>query len=133
MKGREFFTLGAFLVSTVLLAEGISVSTMALKTISPKEIYFTGKVIFAESGNLSFAVDKGIIENTKQVGDVVFPNIYNSDGSIARKGSVVGKVVNYEEIAAYEAARDIYERHLQSGKNFSKMKLEQDKMKVLAR
>lgn len=132
MKGRGLFTLGAFFVGSMLLAEGVSVNTMTLKTITPKDIFFTGKVLSTEGGNLAFAVDRGVIEKTKKVGDVVFPNIYNADGTIARKGSVVGKIINFRQIAAYSAAADTYEREVKSGKAFSSLLLEQDKMKALS-
>ncbi|MEI6056152.1 MAG: hypothetical protein WCR55_08860 [Lentisphaerota bacterium] len=132
MKGRGLLTLGAFLVSSMLLAEGVSVNTMTLQTIAPKDIYFTGKVMSTEGGNLAFAVDRGVIDKTKKVGDVVFPNIYNDDGTIARKGSVVGKIINFRQIAAYAAAQDTYDREVKSGKAFSSLLLEQDKNKALS-
>lgn len=135
MKRRGLLTLCAFLVYSMLLAGGIPVKIIKLETITPKDIYFTGKAMSTEGGNLAFSVDRGLVSKTKKVGDVVFPNIYNTDGTIARKGSVIGEILNGRQKANYEAAlaglqaaQDQYDREVKAGAAFSKMQLEQDKM-----
>ncbi len=135
MKRKVLLNMGALLIGSMLLAESLPVNVMTLEKITPKDIYFTGEVMSTEGGNLAFAVDRGLISRTKKVGDIVFPNIYNADGTIARKGTVIGQIVDDRQVASYEASlaalegtQDKYNRLLKAGPSISKLDLEQAKM-----
>jgi len=53
---------------------GVPVNVTTVKKLTPVDVYFTGKVESVESGTLGFGVDRGVVAETKKVGDIVEPN-----------------------------------------------------------
>ena len=115
----SFFT--CFLVS-VLGFSSVPVNVTTVKKLIPVDVYFTGKVESIESTILGFGLDRGVVAETKKVGDIVVGSVYNSDGSIAKKGTVVASLVNDRQRAAYQSALLEYQNAKNTCDRDSKMR-----------
>lgn len=138
MKRKSLLMGVCFIALTNIGFAGIPVDVTTVQKMTPVDIYFTGKVESVESGILSFAVDRGVVAETKKVGDIVVASVYNKDGSVAKKGTVVSKLINDRQRAAYQSAllayqdaKDTYERDMKMQKSISKKQFETDQIDYL--
>ncbi len=139
---RRYIFFSSFLAACFLLASiGFSdtpVTVTIVKKLTPVDAYFTGKVESVESDTLGFGVDRGVVAETKKGGDIIVASVYNRDGSIAKKGTVVSRLVNDRQHAAYQLAlldyqnaKDTYNRNLKIQKSISKKDFENARVKYL--
>jgi len=130
------FFVSYFLVSSGF--SGIPVNVTTVQKLTPVDIYFTGKVESVESGTLGFGTDRGVVVETKKVGDIIVAPVYNRDGSIAKKGTIVSKLKNDRQRAAYQSAlldyqiaKDTCDRDLKMQKSITKKDFEQHQVDYL--
>ena len=113
---KSFYVVGCVLLCTVVCVSSIAavpVSVMELKKLTPVDTFYTGKTVAigtdsvgatdAKPGLLAFDISSRI-KYVKPVGSLVFNPIYDVDGNVVRKGTVVASAYKERQENALQAA-----------------------------
>ena len=103
-KIKLLILLSTILLSITKLSAGtLEVDAITLKTITPQNIIYTGKVEPFESVLLAFNVP-GIINMTLPLGTQVYSTIASNSGKIIRPGTIVASLYKNQQAYAVKAA-----------------------------
>lgn len=81
------------------------VNVVELKKITPVETFFTGKAESVDTHTLSFGANEGRVNWTLRPGDIFEGPVLNSDGSMAKEGTLIAEMDNDDLYGAVEAGK----------------------------